>query len=249
MRREKRHVTRWVPVLVWVGILGGVLTLVLIATRPSPQKVTRAVSQAPAGPVVPDVARLRAPDARAALERAGFWVRTAREPSTDTPAGRVVGTSPPAETRLEVGTQVALLISSGRPRVRVPSLQGLSRSTAEERLLKAGFRVVIVRRESLDPPGAVIGQSPEPGRRVRARAAVRVAVAARPVPVAVPAVTGLSFERAVERASAAGLALAIEHRRARRASDVGRVLSQSLPAGQRAPRGARMTLAVGVERR
>nr|MDQ4042029.1 PASTA domain-containing protein [Actinomycetota bacterium] len=64
--------------------------------------------------------------------------------------------------------------------------------------------------------------------------------------VAVPEVTGLGFEEAVETASASGLALAFEHRRARRAPDVGRVLAQSLPAGRRVPRGVRLTLTVGV---
>ena len=246
MRREKRRVTRWVPVLVWLGILVGVLTLVLIAARPTPHRVTRAVSYQPPGPVIPDVDGLTPGRAREALERAGFWVRTAHEPSARTRRGRVLGTSPPVATRLGIGAQVTLLISSGRPRVRVPSLQGLSRSTAEERLLRGGFRVVVVRRESTDPPGVVIDQSPAAGRRARANAAVRIAVASRAAPVPVPAVTGLEFERAVETASASGLALTFEHRRVKRAGDVGRVLAQSLPAGARAPRGTRLTLTVGV---
>jgi eukaryotic-like serine/threonine-protein kinase len=248
MQRERRRVGRWVPWVSWLGILGGVVALVVISTRPSTEPVTRAVTHEPPGPVVPDVDGMRVGQAREALERAGFWVRTAREPSARTPRGRIVGTSPPVATGLRVGAQVTLLISSGRPRVRVPSLQGLSRSEAEERLLRAGFRVVVVRRESLDPPGAVIGQSPDSGRRVRASSVVRLAVAARATPVAVPAVTGMDFERAVEEVSARGLAISFEHRRARRAGDVGRVLAQSLPGGQRAPRGARVTLTVGVER-
>ena len=246
MRREKRRVTRWVPVLVWLGILVGVVALVAIATGPTTHRVTRAAVYEPPGPVVPDVDGLSVGRARQALERAGFWVRTAHEPSARTRRGRVLGTSPPVATRLGIGAQVTLLISSGRPRVRVPSLQGLSRSTAEERLLRAGFRVVVVRRESADPPGVVIDQSPAAGRRARASAVVRIAVASRAAPVAVPEVAGLHFERAVETASASGLALAFDHKRVKRAGDVGRVLAQSRPPGARVPRGALLTLTVGV---
>ena len=107
---------------------------------------------------------------------------------------------------------------------------------------------MVVRRESLEPPGAVIDQSPPAGRRVRSRAAVRIAVAARPAPVAVPSLTGMAFEPAVEAASGAGLAVSFAHRRARRASEVGRVVAQSRPAGERAPRGAPLTLTIAVRR-
>jgi serine/threonine-protein kinase len=147
-----------------------------------------------------------------------------------------------------VGAQVTILVSRGRPRALVPSVRGLTGVEAEDRLQRAGLRVVVVRRESVQPPGAVIGQSPEAGRRVRRRAAVRVTVAAPPSLALVPAVTGLAFERAVERASAAGFAIAFAHRRARRRDEVGRVLAQDPPAGRQVPRGARLRITVGVAR-
>lgn len=240
--------TRWLPVLIWAGILGGVLALVAISSRPDAHEVARAMSLGPQGPVVPDVERLPVPDARAALERAGFWVRMAHEPSATVRVGGVVGTAPSTATRLRVGAQVTLLVSSGRPRVRVPALQGLSRSAAEERALAAGLRVVIVRRESPEPPGAVIGQSPAAGRRVRAQRVVRIAVAARPPPVEVPDVTGVGFESAVTSVSANGLTVEFDHRRARRPGDVGRVLAQRPAGGATVARGAHVTLTIGVRR-
>ena len=248
MRREKRRATRWLPVLVWTGILGGVLVLVLLYTGSAANDVARAVPVGPQGPVVPAVERMPVREARGALERAGFWVRTAREPSAEVRAGRAIGTSPPVATRLKVGAQVTLLVSSGRPRVRVPSLKGLGRSAAEERLLAAGLRVVIVRRESMEPPGAVIGQSPDAGTRVSARRAVRVAVAAPPPPVEVPDVSGIGFEEAVTAVSGTGLTVEFAHRRASRPTDVGRVLGQSPGGGQGVVRGATVTLTVGVRR-
>ncbi|HVE67717.1 MAG TPA: PASTA domain-containing protein [Solirubrobacteraceae bacterium] len=248
MRSERRRVTRWVPVLIWAGILTGVLALIAISSRPGAHEVGRAMSLGPQGPVVPEVQRLSVPDARAALERAGFWVRVAREPSSTVRVGRVIGTTPASATPLRVGAQVTLLVSSGRPRVRVPALEGLSRSTAEEKALAAGLRVVVVRRESPEPPGVVIGQSPDAGQRVRAQRIVRIAVAARPAPVEVPDVTGTGFEAAVTSVSGASLTVDFAHRRVRRSGDVGRVLSQSPAGGATVARGARVTLTIGVRR-
>jgi serine/threonine-protein kinase len=206
------------------------------------------MSQAAAGAVVPDVAGRPEAGAHAALERAGFWVQTASAASARVPRGRAVGTSPGPATALRVGAQVTLLISSGPPRVSVPSVQGMSQSAAEDRLLAGGFRVVVVRRASMDPPGAVIGQSPAPGRRVGSRAVVNVEVADRPVPATVPDVTGQDFERAVGTVSAAGFAVAFLHRRADRPADVGRILGQVPAPRRRALPGARVTLTVGVRR-
>jgi len=248
MQREKRRVARWLPWLTWIGILGGVVALVLIATRPGPQRVSAAVSHAPAGPVVPDVAGLSESGAQAALERTGFWVQTASTASARVPRGRAVGTSPVPATAVPVGGKVTLLISSGPPHVNVPSVQGMSQSAAEDRLLAGGFRVVVVRRASLDPPGAVIGQSPSPGQRVGSRAVVNVEVADRPVPAVIPDVTGQPFERAVGAVSAAGFAVAFLHRLAVHPADIGRILAQAPPPRRRALPGARVTLTVGVRR-
>ncbi|MDX6698524.1 MAG: eukaryotic-like serine/threonine-protein kinase [Solirubrobacteraceae bacterium] len=248
MQRRRRRVSRWLPILVWAGIMAGVAALVVIYTRPDATAVTRAATPGAGGPVVPAVAGRRVPDAWAALERAGYWVTVDYEPSRRVRVNRATGTTPAAGMALGVGGRITLLVSSGRPRVRVPSLSGLSRSAAEERLGRLGLRPVIVARESLESPGAVVGQSPDPGRRVTARSAVRVAVAAPPPPVEVPGVTGLGFEEAVSAASGAGLTVEFAHRRATRPADVGRVLGQSLGAGQGAPRGARIVLTVGVRR-
>jgi serine/threonine-protein kinase len=248
MQREKRRVARWLPWLTWIGILGGVVALVLIATRTGPRQVHAAVSHAPSGPVVPDVSGLAESRAQASLERTGFWVQTASEASARVPRGRAVGTAPGPASPLGVGAKVTLLISSGPPRVNVPSVQGMSQSAAEDRLLAGGFRVVVVRRASMDPPGAVIGQSPSPGRRVGSRAVVNVEVADRPVPAVIPDVTGQPFERAVGAVSAAGFAVAFLHRPAARPADVGRILGQAPPPRRRALPGARVTLTVGVRR-
>ena len=137
MQRERRGVVRWLPVLSWAGIVGGVVGLVLISWHPAVNEVTRAVSHGPQGPAVPTVERMRAREAREMLERGGFWVRMAHEASNAVAAGRALGTSPPAATRLDVGGQVTLLISSGKRRVRVPALAGLSQSAAEEECWRA----------------------------------------------------------------------------------------------------------------
>ena len=86
--------------------------------------------------------------------------------SDDVRSGRVVGTSPPAGTTLERGSQVTLNVSRGPEQVEVPDVTGQSEENARSALEGAGLRVgKVTREESDEAPGTVIEQSPAAGEQ------------------------------------------------------------------------------------
>ena len=98
--------------------------------------------------------------------------------SDDVRSGRVVGTSPPAGTTLERGSEVTLQVSRGPEQVEVPDVTGDSEDNARSALEGAGLRVgKITREESDEAPGTVIEQSPAAGEEVDKGDAVDLTVA------------------------------------------------------------------------
>jgi serine/threonine-protein kinase len=146
--------------------------------------------------------------AEAALTGAGLVVGTVvTQHSEDVPDGVVLDVEDVPD-RLERGTSVDLVVSSGpEPRV-VPSGLGGGRYDDAAAALEA-IGLVPVRVDRFDgdvPAGIVIGTSPAPGTTVERGAEVAVAVSIGPPLVEVPAVGGLTLGQAVAALRTAGLA-------------------------------------------
>jgi eukaryotic-like serine/threonine-protein kinase len=133
-----------------------VVTLVVSAGRPRVQ--------------VPDVAGQPPQVAEAALTAARFRVRTERVFDPEVPDGLVVGTDPDIGAKAPFGSTVVLRVSKGPDLVEVPSVVGLSREEAEDRLRAAGFRPRV-----LVPVGSrVYWQGPGPGEQAPRGSEVRL---------------------------------------------------------------------------
>ncbi|GII84690.1 putative serine/threonine-protein kinase [Sphaerisporangium siamense] len=72
---------------------------------------------------VPDVTNQTLADAKAALQAENLKVRTVRQPSADVPEGNVISQSPPAGSKLNPGTTITLVVSSGPPEETTPTEQ------------------------------------------------------------------------------------------------------------------------------
>lgn len=92
------------------------------------------------------------------------------EEASDRPVGEVIEQSPNAGTRVDAGSSVTLVVSSGPAvtRVRVPSLVGLTQSDAESQLAAAGLVASVQSQSTTIQPqnGRVIDQSPSSGTQV-----------------------------------------------------------------------------------
>jgi beta-lactam-binding protein with PASTA domain len=207
--------------------------------------VTLAVSTGPGLVRIPSVERLSQERAVDELNDAGFKVTVDEEPSARIPNGLATRTSPEEGTRAERGSRVRLFISTGPEQVEVPNVVGESRAAARAALADAGLEVAVDEQESDQPENRVLSQSPAGGATVNVGSTVTIVVSAGREEATVPNVEGLSVGSARARLSGAGFDVRVVEQESE--DDVGRVIRQSPGAGARRPRGATVTITVGVK--
>jgi len=149
----------------------------VIATRPkggtvlkAGQVVTVVVSAGKPKVQVPDVAGRRAATAEDILAAANLKARPERVFDDNIPDGRAVGTDPGAGSSVTWGSTVVLRVSKGPDLVEVPSVVGLSKEEAEQRLAAAGLG-----HRYVFPVGSrVVEQSPAAGSKAKRGSEVRL---------------------------------------------------------------------------
>jgi len=205
------------------------------------------VSGGPASKSLMNVAGLTAARAAAKLRKAGFKTTTKSESSKTVQDGQVIGTEPPAETEVQEGHLVTLLVSSGPAPIRVADVVGQSLEAAEATLTNAELAVgtVTKRVSSTQAPGTVLAQSPAAGGSAHAGDKVDLTVAQAPKEVEVPNVVGVAEAAAAAALKHAGFKVSSEPHATSEQSQVGVVLEQSPAANGRARKGTTVTIAVG----
>ena len=203
------------------------------------------VSTGPGSAEIPDVGGRPLAEARRVLERRGFEVAVERTFSETVPRGRVVETSPPARTSLNLGSSVTVIVSRGRETVAVPNVVGRSRDEARLALEGADLRVAVRREESGADPGTVLRQDPAAGARIPKGDVVTIVVARAPQLVRVPDVTGDTADEARDELASAGFEIVTRRVLVSDPNDHDRVTDQRPDAGERRKRGSRVIIFVG----
>jgi beta-lactam-binding protein with PASTA domain len=206
--------------------------------------VTLSVSSGPAIVAVPVVTGLSEADATKRLENAGFKVNVVQQFSKSVPRGGVIGTSPPAGTQLSTAQAVTLLVSRGANTVTVPDVVGLDDQAALAALGNAGLSGTEVQRDSTEPQGKVLSQSPAAGKQVGRGS--QVTIFASTGAITVPDVTGQPRKAAVTALKKAGFTAAVTEENTTDPTQVGVVISEFPPGGSRGQRGDTVTISVGV---
>jgi beta-lactam-binding protein with PASTA domain/predicted Ser/Thr protein kinase len=211
-------------------------------------RVSIVVSEGPANVPLMDVTGLTVTDAEAKLRKAHFKTKTKTEASKSVEAGRVIATEPPAETEVQEGRVITLLVSSGPAPVHVPDLAGQLLEAAEATLAndELGVGTVTKRVSGSQAPGTVLAQSPSTGSAVRAGTKVDLTVAKAPKELEVPNVEGEAEVAAEATLKHAGFKSAVQTRPTSEAAQVGVVLEQTPAGATRARKGTTVTLVVGM---
>ena len=201
----------------------------------------------PAQAAVPDVVGTEQAAAVSALQRAGFATDVVKKTSAERPEGTVISTDPKGGTEADKGSTVRVNVSSGPGTVDVPSVDGLTRSQARDRLERAGFEIE-ERRESSEtvPSGKAIRTSPPAKTTVKKGSQVILLISSGVEQVDVPDVTGQQFDQASKALSDRGFKVQ-RNDQVTDDEDPGTVLKQSPGANQKIDKGSTVTLAVAKE--
>jgi eukaryotic-like serine/threonine-protein kinase len=203
------------------------------------------VSGGPEQVPVPPVVGLTLASAQNRLEKVGLNSSRREENSTTVDKGRVISASPGEGEKVDKGSTVTLVVSSGPEQVDVPDVSGTSFDEAQSTLQNAGFKVNRTDKESDEDPGTVLSQNPKGGTQADAGLTVTLTVAKEPTEVAVPDVTGEDAAAAVRRLSGQGFEVDQQSRDVDSPEGDNVVVEQSPAGGGKAKKGSKVTIVVG----
>jgi eukaryotic-like serine/threonine-protein kinase len=207
--------------------------------------VTLTVSGGPAQVAVPQVVGLTVSSARARLQKAGLEPSEREENSDTVLEGKVVSVSPSEGAKVDKGSSVTLVVSSGKPQAEVPDVTGKSFDEAQSTLQAAGFKVTRTNKESEKDPGTVLAQDPKSGKQVDSGTTVALTVAKESSQTPVPDVTGEDSSDAIRTLSSQGFEVDPQTRDVDSPDGDGVVIEQSPAAGTKAKKGSKVTIVVG----
>ena len=154
--------------------------------------VTYYVSSGKPQATVPDLANLTQADAETAIAGAGLKLGTvSQNTSTTVPAGSVISQDPPAGQKVDKGSTVSFVVSTGSPSptsspsssptaagVAVPNVYGMQSTNAASQLSAAGLTVAFRQKPNTgQEPGTVVKIKPDAGTVVPAGSTVLLVIA------------------------------------------------------------------------
>ena len=155
---------------------------------------------------VPDLAGLPSQDAFVTLQELDLKVKELREAHEEIQTGFVIRTEPSADTELEPGSFVTVVVSTGPETFGIPNLIGENRDVAITRIESQGFvigKIEYVFTEDTDE-NIVIAQTPSGGTTAPPETAVDLVVSSGPSSIQVPSVSGKTADTAVLELTRAG---------------------------------------------
>ncbi|KQY55895.1 hypothetical protein ASD11_15485 [Aeromicrobium sp. Root495] len=123
-------------------------------------EVVLTVSSGPEQVNVPDVGGYTYSEAKSALERAGLKVKKDERDSQED-KDTVINTNPPANTPVDAGTTVTVIVSKGQ--ATVPNVVGQSLEDAKQALEDAGIKYTVTNDPSSDQPADMVTAQSTPG--------------------------------------------------------------------------------------
>jgi serine/threonine-protein kinase len=137
------------------------------------------------------------------IRAAGLQPAVNKGPNEKVPQGKVFKQDPSAGSKVDKGGTVTIWVSTGPPKVTVPTVKGQKWPDAQQTLRNAGLKPVehIVPGDTKDQ---VTATDPAAGERVPKGSTVRVNVMSGPATATVPSVVGLSLQQASAKLNAVG---------------------------------------------
>jgi eukaryotic-like serine/threonine-protein kinase len=194
---------------------------------------------------VPNVTGETEQAAAVRLRAAGLRAAPTLAASTAVAEGHVISQLPVAGSRVEEGSRVGIVVSSGPGSAPLQSVAGLTATQAINRLRAAGFKPSRKDEPSAEvAKGKVIGTEPPAGTELQVGSPVSVLVSSGPAQVHVPDLAGDSRRGAEAALAAVGLAVGTVTEQVSTGATAGSVLSQAPSAGSSVGTGSKVNLTV-----
>lgn len=197
------------------------------------------------GDKVPNVIGQTQEAAVQTIEKAGYTVGTVTEDyDAETVAGRVCKQDPEADSDLEKGGKINIVISKGVKKDSIPNLSGMTSEQAEKALKDAGLKAQYAGNESSDADKDTVSrQDPAAGKEVDEGTTVKYWISTGPEDTSVPNVVGSDQASAKAQLESAGFTVQVETGDYSDKYGEGIVMSQS-PNGGKLEKGGTVTITV-----
>ena len=169
------------------------------------------------------------------------------KPCDNQTKGRICTQDPTSGTDVKKQSTVNLVISTGAPKVAVPTVLGKTLDKAEEILTadKYDFNVKIKREVSTEPEGSVTAQDPELGEEVEKGSTITLTIAKAEEKATVPDVLGRSCDEAKAQMTANNLVGNCTEVETNDQNQVGKVIETTPSAGSQADKNSTVEMKVG----
>jgi serine/threonine-protein kinase len=191
---------------------------------------------------VPYVVGQREDLAIASLQRKGLGFTRHREPNDTVKVGEVIRQDPAAGVRLDKGSKVDIVVSTGLPKVEVPDLTGNSRDQAISTLTSLGLKFKVRPVYSTKTGDTVIAQYPTAHTKVDKGSTVHINVSRGLQPLTVPNEIGQLYDNAAGTLQGQGFAVARIDSASSQPKNI--VIDQKPSGGTGLARGGTVTLYV-----
>ena len=165
----------------------------------------------------------------------------------DAAKGNICEQNPTAGTKVDKNTAVDIVVSTGAPKVAVPSVLGQDVDKATETLEgdKYGFVVKTKQEESAEEPGTVLKQNPSLGEEVEKGSTITLTIAKAEEKSTVPDVTGQSCDDARAQMQANNLVGNCTQVETEDTNQIGKVIATSPQAGTQVDKNSSVNIQIG----
>jgi beta-lactam-binding protein with PASTA domain/predicted Ser/Thr protein kinase len=186
-------------------------------------------------------------DAERAAVNVDLKLTFTEKPCENEPKGNICEQDPKAGVKVKKNDIIALVVSTGAPKVVVPSVLGdqIDEATKELTDDKYQFDVKTVTKESPETPGKVLEQSLDVGTEVEKGTTITLTVAKEEKKSTVPAVIGQDCDAAKQQMQANGLVGNCTEIETTDDNQVGKVIATSPQANTEADPGSTVTIQIG----
>ena len=181
-------------------------------------------------------------EAEAKIQAIGLTANVKKGANIDTAPGLVYAQQPTEGNKIPKGNAVTIWVSTGKPKVAVPTLVGMQETDAVNQLKALHLKPDVHGVNSNTPANQVTAQDPKSGTKVVVGTSVRINVSKGPQPVAVPSVVGDTLDQATATLQGAGFKTTPTFVNAPQPANT--VTDQSPGAGSSAAKGSTVSLTV-----